>query len=232
VNLSLTTKTGRIKKHQLKEDQFVTKTFQVAGYLQRHQNKMLLVAGGIVLVLAVFVLGGRLQAGSRRSTSLELSRGVGMFQAGNYADAAALLAGFAESHSRHADAPYAALLAGDACFYMSQWEDAGRYYRLALEKAKEKSEIWFAARVGLASVEEGLGRSVEAARVYEDLAGMQEEPVAKAHMLFSAMRAYRQGGDVAKASEILASLDVASLDPIDQANLAIQKTEIELASKP
>jgi len=226
----LTTKPGRITKHQLKEDQFVTRTFQVAGYFQRHKNKVALLAGGVVFLMVVFALFVRFQAGSKRSVGLELSAGVGMFQAGNYPDAAYRLSAFLESHPRHKEAAFAALLAGDANFYLSRWEDAGRYYRMALEKTKEKSEIWFAARTGLASVEEGLGRSLEAARAYEDLAAQQEDPASKSHLIFSAIRAYRQGGDVAKASELMAGIDPARLDPIDQANLEVQKIALEVAT--
>lgn len=152
-----------------------------------------------------------------------------MFQAGNYSEAAFQLSAFVESHPRHKDAAYAALLAGDAHFYMSRWEEAGRHYRLALEKSKERSEVWFAARAGLASVAEGLGRPLEAARAYEELAQIQEPAAARAHMAFSAARAYRQGGEVEKAAEMLETLDPSLLDPIDQANLDVLKTAIDFA---
>jgi tetratricopeptide (TPR) repeat protein len=226
----LATKSGRITKHQLKEDLFVTRTFQIAGYFRRHQNQVVLVAAGAVFLVAVALLLVRFQAGSRRASALELSTGVGMFQAGNYQEAAYRLSTFLESHSRHKDTAFAALLAADANFYLSRWEDAGRYYRTALEKTEEKSGIWFAARMGLASVEEGLGRSIEAARVYEELAGMEEDPVSKSHMIFSAIRAYRQGGEIAKASELLETLDTSQLDPIDQANFDVQRTALQVAA--
>jgi tetratricopeptide (TPR) repeat protein len=226
----LTTKQGRSTKHHLKEDQFVTRTFQIAGYFQRHRNQVTLVAGVVVFLLAVGALLVRFQGGSRRSEALELSAGVGMFQAGNYPDAASRLSTFLESHPRSKDAAYAALLSGDANFYVSRWEDAGRFYRMALEKTKEKSEIWFAARMGLASVEEGLGRPLEAARVYEELAGLEEDPTSKSHMIFCAVRAYRQGGDIAKASALIETLDASKLDPIDLANLEVQRTAIEFAA--
>jgi tetratricopeptide (TPR) repeat protein len=223
------TKTGRIKKHQLKEDQFVTRTFQIAGFFQRHKNRATLIVAGVLFLVAVVALFTRFQAGSRREVSLQLSRGVGMFQAGNYSEAAFQLSAFVESHPRAKDAAYAALLAGDAHFYMSRWEEAGRHYRLALEKSKEKSEIWYAARAGLASVDEGLGRPLEAARGYEELAQIQESAAARAHMSFSAARAYRQGGEIEKAAEMLETLDPSLLDPIDQANLDVLKTAVDFA---
>jgi len=226
---AVATKTGRIKKHQLKEDQFVTRTFQIAGFFQRHKNQATLVVAGILFLFAVVALFTRFQAGSRRDVNLQLSRGAGMFQAGNYSEAAFQLSAFVESHPRHKDAAYAALLAGDAHFYMSRWEEAGRHYRLALEKSKERTEVWFAARAGLASVAEGLGRPLEAARAYEELAQIQEPAAARAHMAFSAARAYRQGGEVEKAAEMLETLDPSLLDPIDQANLDVLKTAIDFA---
>ncbi|MFH1278758.1 MAG: hypothetical protein ABIK65_10310 [Candidatus Eisenbacteria bacterium] len=223
----MATKTGRLKKKQLKEDQFVTTTFQMAGYFQHHRTQVMLAVAGALFLALVFVLFVRFQASSRRGTEFALSEGVGLFQAGNYTDAAYRLSTFLQSHSGHKDAGYAALLCGDANFYLSRWEDAGRYYRTALEKSKEGTEIWLGARAGLASVEEGLGRSVEAARIYEDLAGMHENKTAKAHMLFSAVRAYGQGGDYSKANALLERIDEASLDPLDLANLERIRTEID-----
>jgi len=227
----LSTKTKRLTRRQLKEDQFVTTTFQLAQYFQHHRGRVVLaVAGAILLILVVFLFI-RFQTGSRRSTELQLSQGVGMFQAGNYPDAAFRLSNFLQSHPRHNEADYAALLCGDANFYMSRWEDASRHYRLALERGAEGGEIWLAARAGLASVEEGLGRSVEAGKIYEELAGRHEDEGAKAHMLFSAIRAYRQGGEYTKASGLLDQLDEESLDPIDLANLERERTELDFHRK-
>lgn len=224
---TLATKTGRLKKKQLKEDHFVTTTFQMAGYFQHHRTQVIMAVAGAVFLALVLVLFIRFQASSRRNTVVSLSQGVGMFQAGNYQDAAYRLSTFLQGHPKHQDAGYAALLCGDANFYMSRWEDAGRYYRTALERTKEGTEIWLAARAGLASVEEGLGRTVEAARIYEELAGMHEDATRKAHMLFSAVRAYGQGGDYAKAGAVLEGIDEKNLDPLDLANLERIRTEID-----
>lgn len=225
----LATKLARIKKRQLKEDQFVTTTFQIAGYFQQHRTQVILAVGGAVFLIAVVVLFIRFQANAHKNSATLLSQGVGMFQAGNYPDAAYRLSNFLQENSRHEDVPYAALLCGDANFYLGRWEDAGRHYRLALEKSDEGSEFWLAGRAGLASVEEGLGRSVEAAKIYEEIAGMYESPGDKAHMTFSAIRAYRIGGNFARAAALLEKLDEEALDPIDQASLERQKMEIEFA---
>lgn len=223
----LATKTGRLKKRQLKEDQFVTTTFQVAGYFQHHRSRVILGVAGTIFLALVVVLFLRYQVSSRQNTAMLLSEGVGLFQGGNYNDAAFRLSDFLQEHGGSKDAPYAALLCGDANFYLSRWEDAGRYYRMALEKSPEKSEIWLGARGGLASVEEGLGRSVEAAKIYEDLSSMYEDPTDKAHMLFSAIRAFGQGREYSKAEELLARLDEDALDPLDKANLNRLRTEID-----
>ncbi len=225
----MATKLARIKKRQLKEDQFVTTTFQIAGYFQHHRTRVILAVAGSVFLIVVVALFFRFQANAHRNSAMLLSQGVGMFQAGNYPDAAYRLSNFVQANSRHDDAPYAALLCGDANFYLSRWEDAGRHYRLALEKSDEGSEIWLAGRAGLASVEEGLGRSVEAAKIYEELAGMHEDAGEKAHMTFSAIRAYRIGGSYTRAAARLEKLDEDALDPIDQASLERQKMEIEFA---
>ena len=142
---------GRDKKRQLKEDQFVTTTFQLAGYLQEHRNQAILVVAGVVALILIASFLIRFQVSSRESTQNLLSQGVGMYQAGNYADAAYRLSTFLRNHPRHGEAVYAAVLCGDANFYLSRYEDAGRYYRMALEKAAEGSEYWFSARAGLAA---------------------------------------------------------------------------------
>lgn len=220
-------KPKRIKKRQLKEDQFVTTTFQLAGYLQEHRNQAILaVAGVIVLVLAASLLI-RFQTSSRESTRNLLSQGVGMFQAGNYADAAYRFSTFIRNHPRHQDAAYAAVLCGDANFYLSRYEDAGRFYRTALEKAGEGSEYWFSARAGLAALEQAEGRPLEAAALYEELAARQEDSGKKAHLQYQAMRCYREGGEYGKAGALLDQLDVEELDPIDLASYDVQKAAIE-----
>ena len=219
----------RLKKRDLKEDQFVTTTFQVAGYMQSHRNQVLLGIGGVVFLVVVILLFVQFRSGSVRSSRNLLSQGIGMYQAGNYADAAYRLSTFLQSHPRHAEAGYAALVCGDSNFYMSRWDDAERYYRLALEKSGEEGTVGYGARFGLAAVEEGRGRPMEAARLYEDLAGSQEDPARIAHLRFSAARCYRAGGDYEKASVLLADLDESQLDNIDLAGLDWLKTEVELA---
>jgi tetratricopeptide (TPR) repeat protein len=225
--LDLATKPKRIKKRQLKEDQFVTTTFQLAGYLQEHRNQAILaVAGAIVLILAASLLI-RFQASSKESTRSLLSQGVGMFQAGNYADAAYRFSTFLRNHPRHDDADYAAVLCGDANFYLGRYEDAGRYYRTALEKADEGSEYWFSARAGLAALEQAAGRPLEAAALYEELAARREDPARKAHLQYQALRCYREGGDFERAGALLDQLEVEKLDPIDLASYDVQKAAIE-----
>ncbi|MBN1827068.1 MAG: tetratricopeptide repeat protein [Candidatus Eisenbacteria bacterium] len=218
-----------MKKRQLKEDQFVTTTFQVAGYMQSHRNQVLLGVGGALFLVVVIFLFIQFRSGSVRSSQALLSQGVGMYQAGNYADAAYRLSTFLQSHPRHGEAGYAALVCGDSNFYLNRWDDAERYYRMALEKTREGDTIHFGARSGLAAVEEGRGRPLEAARLYEELGESQDDPERKAHLRFSAARCYRAGGEFSRAAALLADLDETKLDAIDLAGLDWLKKEVELA---
>jgi len=225
----LVVKGKRLKKRQLKQDRFVTTAFEAAGYFQHHRNRIFLAAAGSLFLLAVLFLFVRFQVGSSRTAELLLGQGVGMYSTGNYKEAVFRLSTFLDGHAKHQDAGYAALLCGDASLYQGLAEDASRYYRLVLEKEEEGSEYWFAARAGLATLEEAMGRSIEAAKIYESLAGMRDDPLAKAHLLLSAARAYENGGEHAKASELLDLLDSSALDPIDLASLGMAKAAVALA---
>ena len=220
--------TKRLKKRDLKEDQFVTKTFQVAGYMQHNRTQVILGVAGVVVLIVVVLLFARFRASSSMSTNAILSQGVGMYQSGDYQNAAFRLSTFLQSHSGHSDAGYAALLCGDSNFYLNRWDEADRYYRIAVEKTSPDSDFHYSARFGLAAVEEGRGKPIEAAGLYEKLATTQEDAGRKAHILFAALRCSFTGGDAARATGLLDRFSADDLDPIDLAGYEMLKVELEM----
>ncbi len=219
--------TKRITKRQLKEDQFVTTAFHAADYFQEHRMQVLLTVGGVVAIILVGTLFARFQISSRNKAAAELSEGAGLFQTGNYPEAAFRLSTFLDSHPKHKGAGYAALLCADAYYYSARYGDAGGKYREALEKCEEGDRIWFAAKSGVAALQESDGKLVEAAQSYLDLASRSKEPETKAHLTYRAVQCLVDGQRFDEARDALGQLIEDDLDPMDIATLAWQKARIE-----
>lgn len=219
----------RITKRQLKEDQFVTTAFHFADYFQHHRNQVLLTAGGVIAVILVALLLIRFQASNRQVSANMLSSGIGFFQTGRYDEASLRMSNFLEAHGGHKDAPYAALMCGDSYYYLGQYAEAAEKYRLCLDKASDGGDLWFSASAGLAAIDEATGKPLAAAEAYAGLADRAEDPVKQTHLLYSAVRCYRDASDFSMASQLITRIDEVHLDPIDAASFLWHKSEIEMA---
>ncbi len=220
----------RITKRQLKEDQFVSTAFHFAEYYQQNRAKVLIAAGGAIAILLVVTLMVRFRVSSARSSAALLGSGVGLYQNGRYDEASLRLANFLDAHSGSKDAAYAALLCGDSYYYLGRYDEAEEKYRLAMDKAEEGSDLSLSASAGTAAVDEAKAKPLAAAETYASLAERYEDPIEKTHMLYSAIRCYRQGNDFMKAAELIARLDEKNLDPIDAASFQWHKREVEIAT--
>jgi tetratricopeptide (TPR) repeat protein len=195
------TTTARRAKKSLKEDQLVTRTFQLTEWAQAHFNQVII--GIVVLVAAVAVLV--FASNSRQNSAREAERNMGyalaFMQRGDIAGAKAR---FQEIYLRHGGAPAAA-----ARYFKADCELREGNYRQGVEDydaylaAKADFPLFEAAALtGKALCHEGLGNFAEAA---DAMAGAVEKLDAKdprrMNAAFSAAEFYAQAGKPTEATK-------------------------------
>ncbi len=81
------TKKKKLSKREIKEDKLVTTYYKVYNYFLENKNRLGMYAGGLVVVIAVIYFYLNNKASNNEQASLQLSRVVGLYDAGSYLEA-------------------------------------------------------------------------------------------------------------------------------------------------
>lgn len=80
-------KKKKLSKREIKEDKLVTTYYQALNYFQENKNRLGYYVGGLLLVIAVIYFYMNNKAENNNKAGIELSRVIGLYDAGSYLEA-------------------------------------------------------------------------------------------------------------------------------------------------
>jgi tetratricopeptide (TPR) repeat protein len=114
----------RLRKHEMKEDSFVTFAFRAQEYIQTHQQVLLVALGAVVLAIAAFWLYTSSSGRSRQEAEGILGQAFARVQQNDMAGAATLYRQVADEFGGTPAAREAVFYLANLQFVQEQWADA------------------------------------------------------------------------------------------------------------
>ena len=156
----------RIRKHDLKEDRFVTATFQLTTYVRERQNTFLAILAAVVVVAIVVavVVSGRSR--TQEEVGGLLAEANGFFQMGNYHEAINRCQSVLDQFGNTREASMAAFFLADSHFRLGEYQNAIENYHLYVDKYNSDPLLIASSLNGIAACHEQLDQFPEAGDYY------------------------------------------------------------------
>jgi tetratricopeptide (TPR) repeat protein len=196
----------RIRKHDLKEDHFVTAAFQLSSYVREHKNIFFIaIAGLVVLVIALTMF-----TSSRSHKQESAARIVGevsiLYQQGDYQATIQQCQALLDQFSNTKQASIAVILLADSHFKMGQYQDAISAYNIYIEKYHRDKLFEASSLTGIAACHEYLDQFADAGEFYMRAAEEFPEFYGAPESLLNAGRCFFAAGDNDRAREAYSNL--------------------------
>ncbi len=169
-------------------DEFQTLSTQAADWVRTHQPIAYGVLAGLVVLMLVVVLVGRVRASHAQAAALDFRAAHALFEAGRYADAARSFAGLGDTYAGTPFGRLATLYRGHALLRQGDGAGAATAYEGFLAGGVASADLRQEGLMGLANAREKSG----------DVAG--------------ALESYTQAGDTPGPFHTQAKLAVARID--------------------
>lgn len=144
----------KISKKQLKEDAFVSATFEAGHYLQEHMTQIIFGFVGVVVVIGVVWMVVNSRAERFEQSGLAYFRAQSLYINGQYALAASDFDRLSDEYSGTAHADKAIYFAGDSYYKSGQYDQALLRFESATENLSQDDLLYVNALVGEAAVYE------------------------------------------------------------------------------
>ncbi len=190
----------RLSKKQLKQDKFVSTTFELAHFVQEHTRKALIGLGALVVTGGIVFYGWDYMAHKESRAARLLLSGQTSYEAGNFPLAIADLQKITEQFSGTNVGDEASLMLADSYYKSGDYEGA----RNALEGFEERydasSPLSRQAFALMGCTYENLELFEEAADAYLNAAKSSRFSYQEVESRIDAARAFRLSGDRVKAA--------------------------------
>jgi len=191
----------RLSKKQLKQDKFVTTTFEMAQFVQDHTRKV--VTG---LVIVVIVAGSGLYYWNYSShrdmrAARLLTNGRVSYEAGNYPLAITDFEKFRQEFLNTRYGEEALLLLADSYYQAGSFEEARSILDQFTDRYADNSHLAYRAYLLLGCTLENLASYGEAAEAYLKASERAQFDYQQTRAKLDAARAFTQAGDQARALE-------------------------------
>jgi tetratricopeptide (TPR) repeat protein len=191
----------RIRKHELKEDRFVTTTFRVTSMVRENQSTFLTVlAALVVLVIVIVVLtSGRSQ--THEAAAQLMGEADMLYQIGRYREAIQQCQIVLDQHGKTREAGLAAFFSADSHYKLGDYQQALEAFKLYVDKYHYDPLLVASSLTGLAACHEQLGHFADAGEFYRKAADQHLDFYAAPEALMSAGRCFFTSGDFEQAIE-------------------------------
>jgi TolA-binding protein len=196
----------RIRKHDLKEDHFVTATFQLTTFVREHQNTFLAIAAGIVVVAIIIAVVSSSRSRTQETASRLLGEVEMMFQQGAFAQLIDRSQMLIDQYSGTQQAGTAVFLVAESHLKLGQYDQAIESYQLYIDKHHRDETMTASSYTGIASCHEELGRFEQAGEYYLQCAQKYPQYYGTPEALMNAGRSFATSGDLVKAKEAYQTL--------------------------
>lgn len=191
----------RIRKHDLKEDRFVTTTFQLTSFVREHQNSFLTALAALV-VLVIVVLVYNSSRSRTQETAMRLAGEANIaYQRANFGEAMQRYQALIDQHGGTQEASMATFFLGDIYLKMDDYQKAIESFQIYIDKNRRDELMTTSALTGIAACYEQLDQYAQAGEFY--MKSVEEFPdfFAAPEALMNAGRSYSSAGEVDRAKE-------------------------------
>ncbi|MFC1682900.1 tol-pal system YbgF family protein [Candidatus Zixiibacteriota bacterium] len=189
----------RIYKHDLKEDHFVTATFQFTSYVREHQNLFISILAVIVIVAIVIAVAMSSRGRSKEDAGRMLGEATILYQQGNFDGAIERCQALIDQHGGSKHAANGVVYLADSHLKLQHYEDAINAFQLYLDKYDDDDFLVASSLTGIATCHEQLDQFSQAGDFYlkaaEDVPGFYGAPEA----IMNSGRCYATAGEIEKA---------------------------------
>jgi tetratricopeptide (TPR) repeat protein len=189
----------RIYKHDLKEDHFVTATFQLTSYIREHQNIFIGILAGVVIVAIIIAVSMSSRGRSEEQASRILGEATIFYQQGNWDGTIERCQTLIDQHGGSKHAANAVVFLADGHLKLEHYEDAINAYQLYLDKYNDDDFLVASSLTGIATCYEQLEQFSQAGDYYLQAAEDVPNFYGAAEALMNSARCYATAGEIDKA---------------------------------
>jgi len=192
----------RVTKHMMKEDKLVTTFFKLVEFVQQNLNRILMIAGIVVVLILVLVIFAQVQAKKEQKAKSLFSKARVELGSGNLLQAINDLNTVSMSYGGTKIAPQALFLLGNAYFYSKNYDQALKTFEDFSNRYKDDPQLSTSALAGMAQCYLAKKDYVSAGDYFVKAAGLDAKGFLAPDLLLQAGLSYQKGGDLEKAKGI------------------------------
>ena len=159
-----------MRKHDLKEDRFVTATFQLTTYVRERQNTFLAILAALVVAVIIVAVVASSRTRTQQAVGQLSSEAHSLYQMGNYQEAIQRFQSVLDQYGRTQQADMAAFLLADSYFKLGDYEKSIESYQLYVDKYHRDQLLTASSLTGIAVCHEQLNRYAQAGDFYQQAA--------------------------------------------------------------
>jgi tetratricopeptide (TPR) repeat protein len=192
----------RLTKRQLKEDRFVTSLLRAQEYFTGHTGRFIAGVAAVALAAAIvfFLISGS-QAREREANEL-LGRASVEFRASSFQLAAVDFQSILDNYGGTNAAAFASFYIANAYFELKNYDQAGEYFKLYLDKYRIDEMLTSSAMAGLAHCYRGKGEMQAAGDAFYGAYKKFPDSYVAADCLFYGAESYAAVGDSVNAQAL------------------------------
>lgn len=196
----------KIYKKEIKEDALVTFYFRAQKILNQYSKQINIGLGIVLTVVIIAVLMARSKKGSEIKAEGQLSLAEQYYYTGDYPRVIQEMEPVIKTYPGTRASGTAAFYVANACFAQGKYDEAEKYFKIAIRENGHNPMQSASALAGLAAVEESRGQFGKAAKLYEEAGEKFDKLFSSPFYLKEAARCYAQANDKRKAHDILDEL--------------------------
>jgi TolA-binding protein len=193
----------RITKREIKQDKFVTFSFKLTEWIQKHLNQVLTVAAAVIVVTAVVVYLVSSQAQRERQASELFGKANLELQSGNISEAVSNLQTLVSRYGSSKMAGQATYYLASAYYYAKDYAQAETWFQKYLDQYDQDILLSSSSQAGIADCHVQMGDYAQAGEEFLKAASMYPASFMAPHYLMAAASAYANADQKDRAREAL-----------------------------
>lgn len=197
----------RLTKSQIREDKFVKNLLKAQEYFNEHSTQFIMALAAIVVIAAaVFFLISSGQAKEQEANEI-LGNATVEFRAGNFQMAAIDFQKVIDDFGGTDAAKFASFYLANSYFELKNYDQAGEYYRLHIDKHRIDDMLTASAMVGLAHCHRARGEMKEAGDMFYKAYREFPDSYVSEDCLYFGAESYAMAGEQDLAIELFEMFD-------------------------
>ncbi|KAA3616043.1 MAG: hypothetical protein DWQ05_09810 [Calditrichaeota bacterium] len=198
----------KVTKRQLKEDQFITKIFELYDLGRKYQKEISYVIIAIIAVIALSYWVQQDKVVSEQNAAVELSRGKAAFESGQFDEAIDILTALSQNFDGTMNAGAGLIYLGKAYGAKNDYVNQEKYFQIYLDDYNDDDLLSVAAMRGLAVSYDERGDFAKAAQVYADAVDKFQDGYNAPQFLLDAAKCYLLADNLDAAKKCLEKIVV------------------------